>query len=84
MANADGRAQVITLALVLGALEARTGKDALRNPPRSASPARTASATGEASPAANTCDSSPPTATTPAALEEVVTGTRTGADTYDA
>ena len=32
MANADGRAQVITLALVLGALEARTGKDALRNP----------------------------------------------------
>ena len=30
-ANGDGRAQVITLALVLGALEARTPKDAWRN-----------------------------------------------------
>ena len=30
-ANGDGRAQVITLALVLGALEARTPKDARRN-----------------------------------------------------
>jgi ParB family chromosome partitioning protein len=30
-ANSDGRAQVITLALVLGALEARTPKDAWRN-----------------------------------------------------
>ena len=29
-ANTDGRAQVITLALVLGALEARTAKDAWR------------------------------------------------------
>ncbi|MFC6130161.1 ParB/RepB/Spo0J family partition protein [Mycolicibacterium llatzerense] len=31
-AAADARAQVIVLALVLGALEARTGKDAWRNP----------------------------------------------------
>jgi ParB family chromosome partitioning protein len=31
-ANGDGRAQVITLALVLGALEARTPKDAWRSP----------------------------------------------------
>ena len=30
-ANGDGRAQVITLALVLGALETRTPKDAWRN-----------------------------------------------------
>ena len=30
-ASGDGRAQVITLALVLGALEARTPKDAWRN-----------------------------------------------------
>jgi ParB family chromosome partitioning protein len=30
-ANGDGRAQVITLALVLGALESRTPKDAWRN-----------------------------------------------------
>ena len=30
-ANGDGRAQVITLALVLGALESRTLKDAWRN-----------------------------------------------------
>jgi ParB family transcriptional regulator, chromosome partitioning protein len=30
-ANGDGRAQVITLALVLGALEARTPKDAWRH-----------------------------------------------------
>jgi ParB family chromosome partitioning protein len=30
-ANGDGRAQVITLALVVGALEARTPKDAWRN-----------------------------------------------------
>ena len=30
-ANGDGRAQMITLALVLGALEARTPKDAWRN-----------------------------------------------------
>jgi ParB family chromosome partitioning protein len=30
-ANGDGRAQVLTLALVLGALEARTPKDAWRN-----------------------------------------------------
>jgi ParB family transcriptional regulator, chromosome partitioning protein len=30
-ANGDGRAQVITLALILGALEARTPKDAWRN-----------------------------------------------------
>jgi ParB family transcriptional regulator, chromosome partitioning protein len=31
-ANGDARAQVITLALVLGALESRTPKDAWRNP----------------------------------------------------
>jgi ParB family chromosome partitioning protein len=31
VANGDGRAQVITLALVLGALESRTPKDAWRN-----------------------------------------------------
>jgi ParB family transcriptional regulator, chromosome partitioning protein len=30
-ANRDGRAQVITLGLVLGALESRTPKDAWRN-----------------------------------------------------
>jgi ParB family transcriptional regulator, chromosome partitioning protein len=30
-ANGDGRAQVITLALVLGALESRTPKDTWRN-----------------------------------------------------
>jgi ParB family chromosome partitioning protein len=34
-ANGDGRAQMITLALVLGALESRTPKDAWRNATRS-------------------------------------------------
>jgi ParB family transcriptional regulator, chromosome partitioning protein len=47
--GSDNRALVIALALVLGALEARCGKDAWRNPLRSENnPVMTGSTTGAA------------------------------------
>ena len=52
-ANGDGRAQVITLALVLGALESRTPKDAWRN--------STQPGGATTSAAASTCVGSPTT-----------------------
>jgi ParB family chromosome partitioning protein len=81
--NGDGRAQVITLAIVLGALEARTPKDAWRHP----APLRDLSASqwgwdrrltsGDLLRflAANGYDLSP--------IEQVVTGERTADEVYD-
>ena len=81
--NGDGRAQVITLAIVLGALEARTPKDAWRHP----APVRDLSASqwgwdrrltsGDLLRflAANGYDLSP--------IEQVVTGERTADEVYD-
>jgi ParB family transcriptional regulator, chromosome partitioning protein len=82
--NGDGRAQVVTLAIVLGALEARTPKDAWRHP----APVRDLSASqwgwdrrltsGDLLRflAANGYDLSP--------IEQVVTGERTADEVYDA
>jgi hypothetical protein len=63
--GSDNRASVIALALLLGSLEARAGKDAWRNPAPVREPGddRIYHTTGAASPAVTTCDSWTPTAT---------------------
>jgi ParB family transcriptional regulator, chromosome partitioning protein len=73
-ANGDGRAQVITLALVLGALESRTPKDAWRT--------RTPSWSHHASSTDYLCwlaANDYPLA----AVEEVITGAKTADEVYD-
>lgn len=80
--NVDARAQVVTLALVLGALEARCAKDAWRN-------AR-AGITGGAIHNTNTIGSDTylqflvDTGYTPAEVEKVILGERTADDLFDA
>lgn len=80
--NVDARAQVVTLALVLGALEARCSKDAWRN-------AR-AGITGGAIHNTNTIGSDTylqflvDTGYTPAEVEKVILGERTADDLFDA
>jgi len=73
-ANGEGRAQVLTLALVLGALEARTSKDAWRN----ATPSWAHHVSG-----AEYVRWLADNGYTLAAVEEIVTGATTADEVYD-
>jgi ParB family transcriptional regulator, chromosome partitioning protein len=82
-AGSDNRALVITLALLLGALEARTGKDAWRNPAPVRDPAEHRTYHGHSVPSGDYLRFLEANGYALSVLEEVVTGTRTAGDAYD-
>jgi ParB family chromosome partitioning protein len=82
-AGSDNRALVIALALVLGSLEARTGKDAWRNPAPVRDPGDHRTYYGHSVTSGDYLRFLAANGHTLAEVEEVVTGTRTADDAYD-
>jgi ParB family transcriptional regulator, chromosome partitioning protein len=82
-AGSDNRALVIALGLVLGSLEARTGKDAWRNPAPAREPGDDRIYYGRSVTSGGYLRFLAANGYTLAAVEEVITGTRTAADAYD-
>jgi ParB family transcriptional regulator, chromosome partitioning protein len=82
--GSDNRALVIALGLVLGALEARTGKDAWRNPAPAREPGDDRIYYGRSVTSGDYLRFLVANGYTLAAVKEVVTGTRTAANAYDA
>ena len=82
-AGSDNRALVIALALVLGSLEARTGKDAWRNPAPVRDPGDHRTYYGYSVTSGDYLRFLAANGHTLAEVEEVVTGTRTADDAYD-
>src|SRR6476660_3815674 len=83
-AGSDNRALVIALALVLGSLEARSGKDAWRNPaPVRDDPGDHRTYYGYSVTSGDYLRFLAANGHTLAEVEEVVTGTRTADDAYD-
>ena len=82
-AGSDNRALVIALALVLGSLEARTGKDAWRNPAPVRDPGDHRTYYGYSLTSGDYLRFLAANGHTLAEVEEVVTGTRTADDAYD-
>ena len=83
-AGSDNRALVIALALVLGSLEARTGKDAWRNPAPVRDPGDHRTYYGHSVTSGDYLRFLAANGHTLAEVEEVVTGTRTADDAYEA
>jgi ParB family chromosome partitioning protein len=81
--GSDNRALVIALALVLGALEARTGKDAWRNPAPVREPGDDRIYYGRSVTCGDYLRFLAANGYALSAVEEVVTGTRTAAEVYD-
>ena len=75
---------MITLGLVLGSLEARTGKDAWRQPAPVREPGEDRLHYGRSVTSGDYLRFLAANGYTLAAVEEVITGTRTAAETYDA
>ena len=82
-ASSDNRALVIALGLVLGALEARTGKDAWPNPAPVREPGDDRIYYGHSVTSGDYLRFLAANGYTLAPVEEVITGTRTAANTYD-
>ena len=82
-AGSDNRALVIALALVLGSLESRTGKDAWRNPAPVRDPGDDRIYYGRSVTCGDYLRFLAANGYTLSAVEEVVTGTRTADAVYD-
>ena len=82
-AGSDNRALVIALGRVLGSLEAKTGKDAWRNPAPAREPGDDRIYYGRSVTSGDYLRFLAANGYTLAAVEEVITGTRTAADAYD-
>jgi len=81
--GSDNRASVIALALVLGSLEARTGKDAWRNPAPLRQPGEDRIYYGHQVTSGDLLRFLQANGYTLSAVEEVVNGIRTAAEVYD-
>ena len=81
--GSDNRASVIALALILGSLEARTGKDAWRNPAPLRQPGEDRIYYGHQVTSGDLLRFLQANGYTLSAVEEVVNGTRTAAEVYD-
>jgi ParB family chromosome partitioning protein len=84
LAHRQRQPRPIALGLVLGALEARSGKDAWRNPAPAREPGDDRIYYGRSVTGGDYLRFLVANGYTLAAVEEVVTGTRTAADAYDA
>jgi ParB family transcriptional regulator, chromosome partitioning protein len=82
-AGSDNRALVIALALVLGSLEARTGKDVWRNPAPVRDPGDHRTYCEYSLTSGDYLRFLAANGPTLAEVEEVITGTRTADDAYD-
>jgi ParB family transcriptional regulator, chromosome partitioning protein len=82
-ASSDNRAMVIALGLVLGALEARTGKDEWPNPAPVREPGDDRIYYGHSVTSGDYLRFLAAKGYTLAPVEEVITGTRSAANTYD-